>query len=694
MNFVLMKKIYLLLILLFSFLHFVSSQELAIIARPAKSDSIMLRYAPVNKEIWKLGNTYGYVIERYTVLRSGAFLPDHEYRLLTPVPLKPQSLDIWEQYEDIDKYVAIAAECIFGESSVPLISAVAIAQRYKEEENKFSFALYAADQSPLVARLSGLSFTDNTVRRDEKYLYSVRIAAPDSIVTDTSFIFMSCSEYSPLPKPLNVSAEWSDRQVRLSWDILSLEHIYNSYKVERSTDGKNYTAISDNAVVQSADEDVTPERAYRTDTFPDNTTVYYYRVRGVNAFGEISEASDSVFGRGRLEINQSPVILNKQPIANKQVKLDWEYPQKLNAFITGFRVYRAVSPQGEKKKIYEGKKPQERSFTDNNPDLTNYYIVSVYAGNTEKFSSGFSYVGLIDSTPPAAPTGLSGEVDTLGTVHIRWLPNRDNDIKGYRVFRGNRPDYEFINIHPSVLTDTQYIDTINIKTLTKEVYYKIKAIDDRENQSAFSDILELSRPDIIPPVSPVIKDIRAEKSGITITWYNSSSEDVVLHRIYRKDEFSDSAVEICVINYGVTKADVPVGAKTGTCTDKNITSGETYIYQIAAEDDSKLLSPMSSPVQAKAHGEIKVQELFLKAKTNSNEEVILSWTVGNKKAVEKVIIYKSINDGQLQPAGSTSESSFTDRIFIDFGTIVKYRIKAIYKDGTSSDFSKEVKVVF
>jgi fibronectin type 3 domain-containing protein len=113
-----------------------------------------------------------------------------------------------------------------------------------------------------------------------------------------------------------------------------------------------------------------------------------------------------------------------------------------------------------------------------------------------------------------------------------------------------------------------------------------------------------------------------------------------------------------------------------------------------AEDDSKLLSPESSPVLTKAQGERKGRELSLKAKADDNENIILTWNVAGNKAVEKVIIYKSINDGQLQLAGSAYGNSFTDKISIDFGTVAKYRIKAIYKDGTSSDFSKEVKVVF
>ncbi|MDR1975164.1 MAG: hypothetical protein LBQ31_10935 [Bacteroidales bacterium] len=656
-----------------------------LLVRPAKTDSIMLRWAPADKDIWKLANTYGYVVERYTVLQDGQIVEDREQRILTATPLKPQPIDRWQPYED-DKYVSIAAECIFGASSVPLVNMAAIALRYKEEQNKFSFALFAADQSPFVARLSGLALTDYTVQKNEKYLYTVRIAAPDSISTDTAFAFVGLSEYLPLPKPSDLTAQWEDLQVVLSWNILSLNHIYNSYIVEKSTNGRNYTPISDGTSVQAADENINPERAYTTDSLPDNHTRWYYRIRGVNAFGETGPPSDSVVGQGRLLITQSPIILNKKVIDNKKVQLDWEFPRKMNDYITGFRVYRSHKPDVPKQKIYEGKNPQERTFTDNSPELTNYYIISVYEGRTEKFSVGFSYAELIDSTPPAPPTGLAGEIDSLGVVYLSWKASIDKDVKGYRVFRSNRPEYEFMNIHPAVIEETAFTDTININTLTKKVYYKVKAIDLRENQSALSDILELKRPDKIPPVTPVIKDITTEKDRLVITWYNSSSEDVVLHHIYRTTELADSAIEIATIEMPEARP------KTGTHIDKNIIGGETYIYQIEAEDDSKLRSSKSSPMSAKAQGEKKEQEVILKAKADG-EQVVLTWTVNSKKKVDKILIYKAINDGSLRLLSNTAEDIFNDKM-IDFDSTVKYVIKVIYADGTSSDFSKEVKVKF
>ncbi|GHT19915.1 hypothetical protein AGMMS4957_05300 [Bacteroidia bacterium] len=655
-----------------------------LLSRPTQQNSILLRWAPTDKQTWDLGNRYGYVVERYTLLRKGELLDDMEHRVLTAEPQKPSPAAEWQQYVE-DKYVSIAAECIFGESEkLPLVSPAAIAQKYQEEQNRFSMALFAADQSVLTARLSGLSAVDNTVLPDEKYLYKVYIATPDSMAVDTAFSFTGLSEYQELPKPIDLAARWGNRQVQLSWNILYLGHIYNSYIVEKSQDGKEYTAISENASVQASDEDVTPEYAFRTDSLPDNRTTWYYRIKGINAFGELGPPSDSIVGRGRIPITAPPMIANKEVIDNKQVRLTWEYPDEMNESITGFRLYRSPKPTGTKEKIYESKTPDERTYVDNQPDITNYYALSVFDDETERFTPN-TYAELIDSIPPAAPRGLAGKIDSTGIVRLTWDRNKERDIHGYRVYRSNRPDFEFILISSSMVADTCFTDSINLKTLTKQIYYRLRAEDLRMNQSQFGAILELKRPDIIPPVSPMIQSVEAKKNALVLTWFNSSSTDVVRHHVYRKAA-SDTAFQLLT---SIEKNPKKSLEKQSTYQDNSVQAGEMYIYQVKAEDDSGLQSPPSSPVQKKAPGE-KSDEIVLKRQIDL-EGVTLQWTVKSKKKVERILIYKAVGDEAPRLHDGTTESSYTDREALREKAF-HYRIKALYDDGTYSGLSNEVTV--
>ena len=287
---------------------FAQQRNIALLCEP-RPDSIMLRWAPVEREIWTLGNRYGYVIERHTLLRNGEMLENIETTVLTRQPLKPAPLEEWELHED-DRYVAIAGECLFSRDSLPTDgNPHLVARRYREEQNRFAFALFAADRSVTAARLSGLYMADKTAKNNEKYLYSVHIPVPvtDTLAAsvDTAYFFTGISEHRPLPPPLDFSARWDDRKVELSWNILYLSHIYNSYTVEKSGDGKIFLPTGDNALVQLADEGITPHRAYKTDTLDNNAATYFYRVRGMNAFGETGPPSETVSGKGRLHYSDT-----------------------------------------------------------------------------------------------------------------------------------------------------------------------------------------------------------------------------------------------------------------------------------------------------------------------------------------------------------------------------------------------------
>ena len=660
----------------------IMAENVKLLCQPCEKDSIRLRWAPTNKQAWDLGNQYGYVVERYTILRNGKQVDEPEHLLLTSIPLKPAPLEMWEQYED-DNYVTTAAECIFGEvESIPALSPVAIAKKYQMEQNRFSFALYAADQSIVAARLSGLYLVDKAAQKDEKYLYSVYLALPDSLPNDTAFAFTGISEYVPLPKPIDFTAKWDNQRVFLSWNILYLNHIFNSYVIEKSPDGNHYTPISESATVQLADEGVSPEYAHWSDSLLDNKSTWYYRVRGINAFGELGPPSDSIVGRGRLPIASAPAIISKEVINNEEVQLSWEYSEEMNEYISGFRLYRSSAPNEKKEKILETTDATDRTFTDKNPGLTNYYVLSVFDDYTEKLSAGHTYAELIDSIPPSPPVTLTGSIDSTGIVTLNWVKNTEADIDGYRIYRSNHPDFEFLLVSPGVVKETIFTDSIQLKTLTKNVYYRLRAIDLRQNQSEFGEILELKRPDVIPPVSPLIQSINEQKKGLLITWINSSSIDVAAHHIYRKEK---NETDFKLLTSIKKKQD----EKQSSYTDNTVLPGETYSYQVKAEDDSGLFSAPSSPAQAKAPGN-SLEQIILK-KENDSGKTILKWTVNSKKKVIRVLIYKAENDEPLKLYDNTEEDSYTDnKIAIE--KTLRYRIKTIYEDESSSELSNEVTI--
>jgi len=631
-----------------------------------------------------MGNQYGYQVKRYTILRNKKIPKQIDEVLLTPTALKPAPVSVWEPFAD-NKYVGIAAECIYASvyKGVPTGGNPHIAyKKYQEEQQRYSFAVYAADQSVKAAELSGLYWADKTAKENEKYLYRVFINCPDSLAVDTAYVFTGQSAYQPLPKPLDVKGEWDNCKVLLSWNIQYLNHIYNSYVVEKSMDkGQHYALLDSNAIVQLSDEGINPQRMFKRDTLPDNQTQVYYRIRGINAFGQMGPPSDSIVGAGRLPIKNAPVMISNQVVDNKQVELKWEYPNEMNSYIKGFKIYRSSSPKEKKQLILEGKDAAQRAFTDTTPDMTNYYLLSVYNERKEKLSPLITHAARVDSFPPIAPKGLSGVIDSTGHVTIHWQANADKDLKGYRVYASNHPDYEFMLVSPATLSDTLFADSINIKTLTREIYYKVKAEDVRQNMSAFSEVLKLTRPDIIPPVSPVIRPITDDKGQPQIHWVNSSSVDVAKHVIERK-QLNDTLF--------VHLTSLPKTADIRSYyTDRSVDKGNTYVYRILAVDQSGLLSPPSKTMLFKVDSGIE-EAIKLKRRLQT-DKVKLSWRITSEKEVDRVLIYRSVNHAAMELYDNAKGEEYYDNR-LSPKKHYRYAIKAIYTDGSSSALSQTVTV--
>jgi fibronectin type 3 domain-containing protein len=108
---------------------------------------------------------------------------------------------------------------------------------------------------------------------------------------------------------------------------------------------------------------------------------------------------------------------------------------------------------------------------------------------------------------------------------------------------------------------------------------------------------------------------------------------------------------------------------------------------VKAEDDSGLFSEPSSPVLQKAPGEI-AEQIVLK-KQSVPREIILTWTIKSPQKTERILIYKADGNDPLRLYKHSTENSFTDSDISPEKTY-KYRIKAIYDDGSSSELSNEV----
>lgn len=702
---VMKRKIYIstLVVLYFLFFtHYVKAQEEAatgyshsiyVIGR-SYEDSVKLRWAPASPVAWHYLNKYGYTLERYLIVKDNQVLQIPQKVDLITSPLKPAPLDQWEPFAETNDYIGISAQAIYGESfEVSTNQSSGMMQminKSRDIEARYSFALFSADISPKVAELSGLMYIDKNVYPNEKYLYKVISAVPqDLIKIDTGYIYIGTDEYKTLPKPRDLKAYFTDKTALVSWEHRYNELFYIAYSLERSDDGKLFKPLSNLPLINTRNEanDI-QDYIFRIDSLPENYKNYYYRVRGINSFGEYGPYSDTISGMGYKIFAANPAIVSSKVMANKYVQLNWEFPDSLNHLIKGFQIQRGEQDKGHYDNLFDTLLPKtERRFTDMTTLTTNYYKVVAIDQRDEGHTSFPYIVLLIDSIPPVPPAGLMGDIDTSGIVTLNWDKNSEPDLLGYRVFRANHKTDEFSQVTKDPVSVNQFIDTINIKTLTKNIYYKLSAVDQHFNPSDFSEILELHRPDKIPPVQAVFTQVTTDEYGIHLSWINSSSEDVEKHILYRRTEQDDTWRLVNVFN---------ITDSISNYNDTISIPGTIYQYTLLAVDENGLESKPSNPVKMRAfEKKIRppVKDIKFRA-DRDNKLIYITWEYPYD-GVSRFLIYRALNDEPLNLHNSVSYNNFEfEDIKLKPNNNFSYRIKVVYVDGTQSAFSEKFEVKF
>jgi len=627
-----------------------------------------------------MGNDLGYRIERYLISRNGQLLPQPEKTVVETLTKRWDEAE-WEQLVISDKYAAIAAQALFGDRfEVDLANSdiLNIVNKVKENEQRFSFAMFCADLSPLVAKASGLWFTDKNVKPGEKYLYRVIVNGPDN---RRGSVFAGAGDPYRLPEPQNLSGEWKNGVVTLRWDQMPFNQ-YTAFVLERSNDGSNFYRISETPVIAiSEDYSKDTKYEYAMDSVPDNFNTYYYRVRGITPFGEEGPPSNIVSGRSVPSVERVPFIVSAFSSDNVSISVTWDFPATSNAAISGFNIERSPGPQQTyvvlNKQLIRA---DERSFNDTSPRQVNYYRIQALGLDGNLYSSHAYFAQLVDSIPPQAPEGLHATVDDTGKVLLSWSHNPDPDIYGYRVYRSYHLSEESAQITDSPLTDNKFFDQLDLNTLNEHVYYRLMALDINQNHSELSKPFKVILPDKVKPQPPVILPRVSDTTCLILSWLPGPSDDIVAYKIYRKLALETKWFHLST---------VPVVLDSiYTYTDVNCLPNEQAYYTIVSVDDAGLESDPAPPVsrQCLARALSPRVEWRRPRLTEEENKLALSWTY-DQPGVEYFRIFKAVNDGPLMLLQSLGrdERGFTDTITP--GNRYIYRIVAALSHGQMSMIS-------
>jgi len=634
--------------------------EISIIAR-VDADSVVLRWAPSTPGGWVVANKIGYVVEKLKV-EEGVEIENSGYKPINNNPLKPLSLEEWKlKATPENKFSAVAAQAVYGKSFNPKPldeSNMNMLKNASDElSNRYSFALFAADNDASTAEVLGLRFVDKSIENGGKYVYRVYVAEKtDEYSFDTAYIVVDIKSFQKGTIPQGLRYENSKGAIKLFWEE-NEPYPFSGYYIFRSDDnGKTYKKLNQMPLINmtpgNAAQDAQP-------MFMDTTVVNYinykYQVKGVTPFGELSDAAEiSAFARDMVA-PPAPKINKPEQVSGKEVKISWEL-KNAPADLQGFIVSRSNNSLDGYQLITKNPLPKNSTYfiDDMGGEFEAYYVVASVdtAGNM-----AFSLPVLatrIDTIPPAVPHGLAGKISETGMVTLTWNKGKEKNLIGYRVLRANDISHEFTQHSPQIFTDTVYSEQINIKTLTRNIYYRIVAVNNRYQHSEMSPVLALKRPDIIAPAEAVFGNVIATDSSVILKWYPSPSSDVAKQVLFRKKQNEPEWVTLDSL-----------APKTSDYADKNVETNTVYLYTVISIDSSGLVSKEAAQVMARPYDNGKrppVQNLT--AQHNANNKIVnLSWNYTPvKKEKYWFVIYKAIGEGDFKEYKAVKE---TELSFID-----------------------------
>jgi hypothetical protein len=118
-----------------------------------------------------------------------------------------------------------------------------------------------------------------------------------------------------------------------------------------------------------------------------------------------------------------------------------------------------------------------------NRTLDLYFAMRVHdeAGNASDVSNVVLVDHLLDTAPPATPSGLAGGTDP-GGVRLRWNANTEPDLAGYHVYRAAASSGPFSRIDGATVTSADFVDASAPDSAS--LWYSVSAVDATGNESA------------------------------------------------------------------------------------------------------------------------------------------------------------------------------------------------------------------
>lgn len=523
------------------------------------------------------------------------------------------------------------------------------------------FALYRSITNPQFGMHLGVLYNDSTAEAGKRYRYEVReLKGQAERPFAAASTYQTAGDYQQARSAEGIRHEAGDQIARITWTPDEYYVSYNLYFT--TTKGAQKTLMNQDPIMQTKTANevgamVYPEWLFVKDKLVNGTT-YYFELSRVDIFGNESRRS------AEFEVTPRDQKPPKAPRdlalshTGPEVTLKWEAENE--ADLAGFYIYRA-NVSGDTSLNLVNRRPlaaADRSFKDIVPDLNTVYVYIVEAADQSdnRQRSKVAYIQVYDLAPPKTPQGLTARADT-GTVYLSWSANTENDLKGYKVYRGleGQTEDKYVCLTSKAVTGTTYTDVLP-KRARNKFSYRITAVDTVFNESAKTEVVAAQMPDIVPPQAPFLTGIKAEGKTITMQWMPGLESDLWGYRVERALHDADTAQWVSVTPNPLAKTAI-------SFTDRAVVPGVHYYYRVQALDISRNTSPHSN-VYMGFVADVKMAAApqgLVGSLASSAKGVELRWDIAKSSDLKGCMVFRKEGDAEFLPiSGLLQENRFTD----------------------------------
>lgn len=309
---------------------------------------------------------------------------------------------------------------------------------------------------------------------------------------------------SPPPVPTGLTAKAYNGHTLLSWPAVTGVNDLAGYNIYLN--GKKVN--TSNVVVLS----------YDVSGLSNNVTNMFY-ITAINTSGIESAPSNSVYTNFDTISPLAPVGL---VATAHDTFVDLKWTPNTEPDLAGYNAY--VDKVRNNSSLISVSSYTVANLIDKQKYAFNVTALD-FSGNESSMSETV-YATPLDTTPPSAPTNLTGFAgDTI--VKLSWSPVLASDLVGYFVYKGT----ERVNSVP--LTDTSY--TVTGLTNYQSYAFTVTAIDDSDNESVKSNVFTVQPvpvPKTDPPADPSNIIVQNNNGHSLVYWTNPHDVDFAGSNIY------------------------------------------------------------------------------------------------------------------------------------------------------------------